>query len=135
MVSHGLIEAAQMAHAEIDIDIERRLITIVVQGELTDTDLLEGYERLRERPDFSSDFNELVDLLAADGRQVTADGVRSLARLPPAYSPGSRRAVVVPSEMGYGMARMYELIQDGESGQIRVFRSREDAERWLLNPD
>ena len=47
----------------------------------------------------------------------------------------SRRAVVVPSEMGYGMARMYELMQDGESGQIRVFRNREDAENWLLNPD
>ena len=124
-----------MAHAEIDIDIERRLITIVVQGELSDTDLLQGYERLRERPDFSGDFNELVDLLEADGRKITAEGVRSLARRPPAYSPRSRRAVVVPSEMGYGMARMYELTQDGESGQIRVFRNREDAENWLLNPD
>ena len=124
-----------MAHAEIDIDTERRLITIVVQGELTDTDLLQGYERLRERPDFSADFDELVDLLGADGRQITADGVRTLARRPPSYSPHARRAVVVPSEMGYGMARMYELMQDGESGQIRVFRSREDAEHWLLNPD
>jgi hypothetical protein len=124
-----------MARADIDIDPARRRITIVVEGELTDGDLLQGYDRVRTLPDFSSEYDELVDLLRADGRQVTADGVRSLARRPPTYSPASRRAVVVPSEMGYGMARMYELIQDGESGQIRVFRNREEAERWLGDPD
>lgn len=124
-----------MAHAEVDIDNERRLITVVVQGELTDSDLLRGEERLRARPDFCADFDELVDLKAADGRRVTADGVRSLARRPPVFSAGSRRALVVATEMGYGMARMYELIQGGEAGEIRVFRDRAEAERWLMHQD
>jgi hypothetical protein len=37
---------------------------------------------------------------------------------------------VVPSDLGYGMARMYEL-QRENGGATRVFRDFDEAWRWL----
>jgi hypothetical protein len=44
-------------------------------------------------------------------------------------SPESRRAVVVPTVLGYGMARMYELFR-GE-GAARVFKDYDKARQWI----
>jgi hypothetical protein len=46
------------------------------------------------------------------------------------FSPESLRAIVVHSELDFGLARMYEQLQ---GGAIHVFRSREDAERFLTS--
>ena len=77
------------------------------------------------------DFSILVDLRCADGRSVTAAGVRALADRPFALSAASRRGIVVPSDLSFGMARMYEVLRNAKSGAIQVFRDYEQAQRWV----
>ncbi len=73
----------------------------------------------------------LVDLRRTDGRNVTSAGIRALTQRPFALSPASRHGIVVPSELAYGMARVYEALRNAEGGAIRVFRDYEEAERWV----
>jgi hypothetical protein len=37
----------------------------------------------------------------------------------------------VPTNLGFGMARMYEMLSERRGGGARVFRSESDALRWL----
>ena len=44
----------------------------------------------------------------------------------------SKTAIVVESNVGYGLARQFEITVDGVVGaEIRVFRSFEEAEAWI----
>jgi hypothetical protein len=43
----------------------------------------------------------------------------------------ARRAIVVQSDLGFGMSRMYELLRGDLTQTIRVFRDVDQAKRWL----
>jgi hypothetical protein len=48
------------------------------------------------------------------------------------FSPTSRRAMLAPIDVIFGIGRMFQMLRQarGETG-IRVFRDREAAMRWL----
>lgn len=114
-----------------EIDSERRIIVVTVRGELRDEDLLEIHERLRTEPKLDPDFGVLIDLRSASGRDVTMGGVQDLIARPLLFSPQAHRAIVVRSDLGFGMSRMYELLRRDLTETIRVFRDVEEARRWL----
>ena len=116
---------------ERSIDAEARIVILKIQGEIGDRELLELAEVLATDPEVRPDLSLLIDLREADGREVTSAGVQALATRALVLSPGSRRAVVVPSQLGFGMARMYEILSERRGGGARVFRSYSDALRWL----
>jgi hypothetical protein len=104
-------------HWTHEIDPLHCVSIVTVSGELTDL-----YDELRDAPGVGSDFALLLDLRRASERNVTSSGVSALARLPPVLSVKARRAVVVSSDFGFGMARMYGLRREVGSGGIEVFR-------------
>jgi hypothetical protein len=114
-----------------EVDRLRRVVQVRVHGTLCDQDLLDGDEALRNHPEFQPDFDQLIDMREAVGAKVTTDGIRALAHKPPLFSPESRRAIVVLTDLGFGMARMFELLREGKSGEIRVFRDLAEANDWL----
>jgi hypothetical protein len=44
--------------------------------------------------------------------------------------PG-RAAVIASSNLIYGLLRMYEVFNEGNPAQIRVFREPDEALKWL----
>ncbi|GAG37305.1 unnamed protein product [marine sediment metagenome] len=114
-----------------EIDSERRVIVVTVRGELRDEDFLEIHERLRTEPRLEPDFGLLIDLQGATGRDVTIGGVQNLIALPLLLSPKARRAIVVQSDLGFGMSRMYELQRRDLTETIGIFRDVDEAQRWL----
>ena len=64
--------------ASFEFDAAHRLVIVTVRGELTDEDLLEGYDRLLGDPRYRPDYDQLVDLSNAEGGKVTTQGVRAL---------------------------------------------------------
>jgi hypothetical protein len=113
------------------IDVPGRLVNVQVDGILCDADLVDGDSALRNDLEFDPAFYQLLDLSKADGSEVTADGVRALASRPPLFSSSARRALVVRSDLGFGMSRMFELLREGKSGEVRVFRDIDEARAWL----
>ena len=121
-------------HVASELDKADNLLILTVTGELTDDDILGMGARLQAAAGANLQLSLLLDLRHADGSKVTTAGVRRLATQPLVLSPESRRAIVVPSILGVGMARMYEILRDGQGG-MRVFQDFDDARRWVATGD
>ena len=116
------------------IDRERRIVYTKAFGVLTNSDILDFQKRLREDPEFEPDFRQFADCRAIDEMGVTREGVEEASSRSP-FSHGSRRALVVSSDVAFGMARMLENLRHDAGDEIRVFREAEEARRWLgLDP-
>lgn len=114
-----------------EINPSRRVIVVTVIGDLTDEGLFDMHRRLADDSAIKPTFAVLFDLRRANGATVTTEGVRALADLPLVLSPESRRAVVVPSDLGFGMARMYGMRRGSKGGTVAVFRDFTEASRWI----
>lgn len=111
------------------IDPARRLIRVSLSGPVSVQRLALARGRVAADPAYDPGFALLVDLSDADLTPLVGDTLRQHARHPPT---AGRMAIVVSSDLAYGMARMYELASPGE---VVVFRSRADAEAWLAPGD
>ena len=110
-------------------------LLVTYSGWITDDDLLRSYDQVRSLPGFDPDGRELVDFSAVEGGEVTSAGVGKLLGRPPLFGQGARRAIVAPTDVAFGMARMFELRRLEECGEIVVFRTRREALEWLGIPD
>lgn len=116
---------------EIEIDVGRALVIVVVTGVVSDDDLIGGTEYLRGHQDFQPDFDQLVVGTEVERVDVSREGVTKLTAGEPLFSVVSRRAIVAQTPVGFGMSRMFELASDGRAGEINVFQSEREALEWL----
>jgi hypothetical protein len=117
------------------IDRERKLVMSCGSGVLTMEDILAHQERLLEDPDFDPGFSQLSDFTQVTKINITPADVRLAARKN-IFSSHSHRALVVKSDLQYGLGGMFEIHRDsaGEVG-IRVFRQLDEALDWVLSSD
>jgi hypothetical protein len=90
---------------ERKIDRVAHVVVLEVNGDLGDRDLLSLADERAREPAVPPEFSLPMVLRQADGCGMTSGGVRALASRALVLSPASRRAVGVPSELGYGRAR------------------------------
>ena len=112
-------------------DVKKR-ITLIVEGEVTLTEILEV--ALRQVTEGVWGYGLLYDARLRRGA-LTSLELKQLAGVTADYDarvgPRGRVAFVVPDEGGYGMAVMYAIIGARLDGENAVFRNRIEAERWL----
>ena len=111
------------------IDETHRTVLLTLTGTLSDEGLAGLSDLIAGTPKISKDFSLLIDLRFADGRKITTQGVQYLAARPLVLSPEAKRAVVVPSVLGYFMARLYQMLRG--RGATRVFMDYDEAVRWI----
>lgn len=116
-----------------EINTERKNIRVTATGEVSPADLVDLHHRFAASPEVRADFSILFDLRHAEAPRsgFSSDGVRALAALPNILSPESRRAVVVRTVLGFGIARMYGLRRGDRMTDFGVFRDLGEAERWI----
>jgi hypothetical protein len=115
------------------IDKQRRLVMSTAYGTVSREDLLDHQNKLLADPDFDPTFSQLSDFGHMTKVEVTAEDVRKFAERN-IFAPSSRRAFVVPDDVAFGLARMFEMLRDakGEQG-IRVFRELEEGLDWVFS--
>lgn len=120
--------------ARVSVDPGRNAVTLELVGRLSVAEATAALaeigadERLRQAP------TGLVDATALAGIDLEARDVRQLAFLASQADQlwtGGRWAIVAPSDLIYGMARMYQLIRSEAPYELGVFRSTAEARRWL----
>jgi hypothetical protein len=137
LINIGKIEVHMPATYEIFKD--KRLIIVTCSGP-ADVDEVSGMlTRMLADPDFTMEHDVLWD---GSGRTVpfTPEQVKELARFVTTYRhKGPRRpkrAYVVSKDVDWGMLRVYESYRIGRSDvDIDVFRSREEAMKWIEERD
>ena len=115
--------------ADYRIDRPRRVVHCRAWGVLTDQDLTDNRVALHADPAFDPDVAVLYDFTDVTEVNVTSTALRRLAK-GSRLAPTARQALVVSSEVAFGMARMYSLF-GGIEEQNQVFRDRASAIRWL----
>ncbi len=116
--------------ATFEIDHDHRLVRSRAWGVLVDDDLAHTQSGLRDDPAFEPDYRQLFDFTEVTDVRVTRDGLLSLAARSP-FDPASRRAMVVSSDLSFGMVRMYQMLSGRDPDFFRPFRTVDAAIRWL----
>lgn len=111
---------------------ERRLVVTTAEGRLTLEDVKANQQQLLSDPDFSPEFNQLLDTTAITEMAITVDDIKRAVSTR-VFSPTSRRAFVVSSTFMYGMARMIQTYNELSQGStaVTIFRDRPSALDWL----
>ncbi|MCC7053122.1 MAG: hypothetical protein IT355_07620 [Gemmatimonadaceae bacterium] len=117
---------------QLDTTLRRRTVTF--SGPIGDRELLEAFEALLV-PDYDASVDDLVDLSAVTHMGVTSAGLhRLLALYEERAETGhqTRNAIIAPTDVLYGVSRMFQALHgDDKPDLLEVFRSRDDAIRWL----
>ena len=105
-------------------------------GQIDDSQLFEYYGRLYSRPELQPLKAEFADLSEADMRRVTTRGLEELAKsIEKSFSElgvqSIKTAVYSPSDMPFGLGRVYQAWSDSSPELVRVFRDHREAIEWL----
>lgn len=89
---------------------------------------LEMIQKLRSDPDYSKGYDSITDLSEVR-LHYTSEEIKRFTKI--GLSP-VKVAIVAPSDISYGMSRMFEMLTDGDTpAEVRVFRDIASAATWL----
>ena len=115
---------------ETTLDSARRLVVIRMTGAIRAGELLAAREGGRTNPVFPPGFRQLIDLGDATEFDLSSAAVESLASSS-SVVPGTKRAIVAPRDLPYGMSRIFAVFAERHGHDVRVFRSLDEAMSWL----
>jgi len=77
----------------------------------------------------------ILDLTFVDSLNIPYGDVELLAErsklIADSGPPGVLHAVAAPRDLGYGLARMWQVLSEHTGWEILVLRSRSEAEEWI----
>lgn len=127
---------ASAASITVSYDAASHRRTLAFSGPIHDRDLLEAFEALLSA-DYDASADDLIDLSAVTHMGVTSAGLhRLLAMYEEREETGhrTRNAIIAPTDVLYGVSRMFQALHgDDKPDELEVFRSRDDALRWIEN--
>lgn len=109
------------------VDPAARVVFTNISAPLTIRDLIALSDALRKDRSFDPTFDELLEVCPGSAVGFRYADVQEATKIDP-FSKLSRRAILVHSDVDYGVARMYEVLH---GGHIQVFRSAEKAREFL----
>ena len=111
-----------------DFEPTHQILRSTFSGNVSDEDLL-NHQRVGLLLVSSLDPRfAIIDLSAADPFEVTSDGMRKLAKLPPAMPQMDRpRVIIAPTDHTFGMARIFEIEGEATRPNLHVVRSAKEA--------
>jgi hypothetical protein len=82
----------------------------------------------------------LWDFSKASLKDIPAEGIRKIFELIKKMGTvrkGGKTAAVTPSDLGYGMARMFQIMSDTDDFpfKIEIFINYREASQWLLSQE
>jgi len=116
--------------AKHSIDVERKLVISRAWGAITGDGVREHGRLLRADLLFDPTFRQLIDMsgITEDLVDTTTKEQQSQDLL---FASGVQRAWVAAKDYSFGMARMYAITAENQGQHVRVFRDRDEAEKWL----
>jgi hypothetical protein len=118
------------------IEPERAIFFTEMWGSMTAEQSRRYFEDLAAHPDYRPEFDGLIEMRGIEGT-LTADELRGIAEMTRVASSGRRprRALVVGSDLHYGLMRMFEAYSADGPREYRVFRTKDRALAWLEGGD
>ncbi len=106
-----------------------------VSGGFTLADYLRAMREFLQSEHFRPGMPSIWDFRQVDPAAVTSEDLRAIAayqqEIAPTRGPTWKAALVVSSDVGYGMSRMFEAYAGAAPNEVMVFRGMEAAEAWV----
>jgi len=107
-----------------------RVVYARAWGVFTNDELADTRAALEKDPAFDPAFALLIDLTGVTELRLTSPALLTLA-MTSLFATTVRRAIVVSSDVAYGMARMFAMLSSRED-MVQVFRDRAEALAWMV---
>ena len=124
---------------ELRVDRESGVLITRVVGAIDDTAFVEAYSEIATVPGVHPGIDEVVDLRDGDLSRVTRTALRQIDDIAGRFHADAearpRTAVLVDSDLSFGVARMYELMAEASPEMVQVFRTPAEVVRWLDRPE
>ncbi len=124
---------------EVQFTDDRRLAIIRSWGSASLEGCQDYFNTLFNHPQWHDAIDTLADHSLLDASGLTSADLRTLAlqaRVMAARIGSGRLALVVSSQLAFGLARMWiALTEPHADGETRVFYSIDEARDWLRQPD
>lgn len=120
---------------EIKYDQNRKVLDIIVFGLSDADDLSSALEHIINSGDYPPNTDAIWDVRNSDLSNANFQFVSELVKIRSRFMKrrDCRSALIVSSEVQYGLCRMFEMLSEGKiSQQLRVFRDYKEGEQWLL---
>ena len=112
------------------IDATQRIVFTTMAGMLSFDQVVAHAVALKSDPCFHPSFSELLDLRGVGQSDLTLLELIELAETIDPFSANARRAIITDTDLMYETSRVYQEVRN-QDNNIRVFRSMDEAQRWL----
>jgi hypothetical protein len=121
-----------------DTKPDEQLVVFRHIGDVPDSEFLTSYKEFFLSADVTDALKLLVDLRQTKSAHRSSGALQALSEfLKEVYRDSEKQpkvAIIAPSDLSFGLARMYEMFSFEVPWEFVVFRDDEAAQAWLDNP-
>jgi hypothetical protein len=112
-----------------EFDSVNKILLGRFEGKLTDESLAEFLRAIREYSTATDASAGIGDFSSVTEFAVSAEFIRHVARQEPAMPDATRRPriLVVPATVGFGLARMFQIMGESKNPLLKVVHSMDEA--------
>jgi len=119
---------------EFEHDRARSLLTVRMHGTVSGADLVAYAQHAVDDPEIDAATRDFIDLSGVTSVPIDSDGLRKFDSILQSggrvENPG-KMAIYAPTDLTFGMARMFQSYRDGTAIDVQVFRAEDEALAFL----
>ena len=125
-----------MPQIQTSFDQDRNLTILTLTGPVAAADLVGALRDFYAGPCTARALWDFTGSDLHNAKMVDLAAVLAAAKTLAPRRAGGKTALVMPSDLGFGLARMYDSMAELKNHPVGhgVFRNREDALHWLAAP-
>lgn len=113
------------------------LVLFEINGEFTLAAYLEAMNEFQQSEHFRPGIHAIWDFRKLTGASIRDEDLRTIAeyqkKIASTRGPSWKAALVVASDLSYGLSKVFEAYSDTAPNQVMVFRNMKEAEAWILS--
>jgi len=115
----------------LKIDPQRKVVYSAFYGKITDAELLDHKKAIASDPDFSPQFDDIVDFSDVTFSAISEETIAALAANPTLFSKSVRHIVVAPDAVMFHLGRKFKELAQSSRPNLFVVKTRAEAYRLL----
>ena len=113
---------------------DKQGIYVTLEGKVTLEDFKVGASEAYSEENIQTQNYQIIDFTNCSSFDLSSSDMQEIARIDKEASeknPNIKIAIIAPTDVAFGMSRVYEAYTDETGFDTMVFRNSEDAEAWI----